>query len=41
MERSAVGIGVDRDRTNTHFAKRADNTKRDLTAVGDQDTGEH
>ncbi len=41
MQRRAVRIRINGNRTNTHFAESADNAKRDFAAVGDQDTGEH
>ena len=41
VQRGAVGIGVDGDAGDAHFAQRADHAHRDLAAVGDQDLAEH
>ena len=35
VERVAIGFGVDRNGCNVHLACRADDTDRDLAAVGD------
>ena len=40
VERGAVGIGVDGDGGDAHFAQRADDAHGDLAAVGDQDLAE-
>jgi hypothetical protein len=36
MERSAIALGIDRDRRQLHLAARADNPNGDLAAVGDE-----
>ena len=41
VERGTVGIGIDSDGTEAHFAKGADNAESDLAAVRDLNlTGE-
>jgi hypothetical protein len=37
VERGSVGVGVDGHRTDAHLAQGADDTQRDLAAIGDQD----
>src|SRR5262245_14372295 len=41
MERLAIGVGVYRNRLDIEFAAGADNTHRNLTAIGDQDAFKH
>jgi hypothetical protein len=41
MKRGAVGVGINGDRADTHLAKRANNTQRDLAAIGYQNFLEH
>ncbi len=41
MRRQPVGVGVDRHRCDSHVAERSADAKGDLSAVGDQDFGEH
>ena len=41
MRRQPVGVGVDRHRRDLHVAERSEDAKSDLSAVGDQDFGEH
>ena len=37
MQRSAVGLGIDRDRGDAHPPRGADHAAGDLAAIGDQD----
>ena len=41
MQRVAVGVGIDRDRLDTHLARGLDDPAGDLAAIGDQDALEH
>ena len=41
MQRMAVGIGIDRDRPDTHFPGGLDDAAGDLAPIGDQDLLEH
>ena len=41
MQSLLIGIGIDGDSTNTHFASSFDNTAGDLATVSDQDFIEH
>ena len=41
MQRVAVGLGIDRDRLDTHAAGSLDDPAGDLAAVGDQNSFEH
>ena len=41
VQRLGVGRRVHRDRLEAHLATCADDTQRDLTAIGDQDFLEH
>ena len=36
MERSAIGIGIDRDARNARLSKSANNTNRDLSPICDE-----
>jgi hypothetical protein len=40
MERVAVDVAVDRDRTDAELMAGADDAERDLAAIGDEDGGE-
>jgi hypothetical protein len=37
MKRVAVGVGIDRNRGDAHFAGRLDDATGDLASIGDQD----
>ena len=41
MQRVGVGVGVDRDRRNPHFARGLDDAAGDFAAVGNQDLAKH
>src|SRR5665647_2169160 len=41
VERLAIGFGVDGNRLDVELAARADDSERDLAAIGDQDFLEH
>jgi hypothetical protein len=41
VKRGTVGVGIDGDRADTHLAKRANDTQRDLAAISYQDFLEH
>jgi hypothetical protein len=40
MQRVAIDIAVDRDRADAEVVAGADDTERDLAAIGDEDRGE-
>ena len=41
MHGVAVGVRIDRDRSDAHLARRLDDAAGDLAAIGDQDLLEH
>src|SRR5947209_16765402 len=41
MEGVAVGLGIDRNRLNSHAARGLDDPAGDFAAIGDQDAFEH
>ena len=41
MERVTVGLGINRDRLNSHAAGRLDDPAGDLAAISDQNAFEH
>jgi hypothetical protein len=41
MQRLGVGIRIDRDRADTHLARRADNPAGNLAAIGDEEGFDH
>ena len=41
MDGITVGLGIDRDRFNTHPPRGLDDPAGDLAAIGDQDSLEH
>ena len=41
MERITIGLGIDRDRLDTHPPRGFDDPAGDLAAIGDQDSLEH
>src|SRR4029079_7812425 len=41
MERLGVGVGINRDRPNTHPPRGADHAARNLPAIGDKEGGDH
>ena len=41
VQRTAVGLGIDRDRAHAHLMERRGDAAGDLASVGDQDLAEH
>jgi hypothetical protein len=41
MQRACIGFGIDRDRGNAHFPRRANDPAGNLAPVGDEDFAEH